>query len=189
MIASNPQNYLWRNATRTGRILLSTLVISIASTAVASEPEVESPSVPIPGNSTDSADYDNDPIESAEEMDDFDDLLALDESIDLLFEDFDIVISASRSEQSSNMTPVPVSILSADDIKYSGVSELPELLAFIPGVDALQLDRNRWAIGVRGLHQTFSDRTLFLLNGRTISNPVHGGVDFQRLPIFLDDIK
>lgn len=109
--------------------------------------------------------------------------------IDLLFADFDIVISASRSEQASNMTSVPVSILSADDIHYSGVSELPQLLAFIPGVDALQLDRNRWAIGVRGLHQTFSDRTLFLLNGRNASNPVHGGVDFQRLPIFLEDIQ
>jgi outer membrane receptor protein involved in Fe transport len=113
----------------------------------------------------------------------------LDGSVDLLFEDFDIVITASRSEQTSNMTSVPVSILSADDIHYSGVSELPQLLAFIPGVDALQLDRNRWAIGVRGLHQTFSDRTLFLLNGRNASNPVYGGVDFQVLPIFLEDIK
>lgn len=113
----------------------------------------------------------------------------LDDAVDLLFEDFDIVISASRSEQSANLTPVPVSIISAEDIRYSGVSELPELFMLIPGVDALQLDRNRWAIGVRGLHQTFSDRTLFLLNGRTISNPVHGGVDFQRMPIFLDDIK
>ncbi|MBO6513311.1 MAG: TonB-dependent receptor, partial [Phycisphaerales bacterium] len=118
-----------------------------------------------------------------------DDLLELDESLDLLFEDFDIVISASRTEQSSNMTPVPVSILNADDIRYSGVRELPELFAYIPGVDALKLDKNRWAVGVRGLHQTFSDRTLFLLNGRHISNPVHGGVDFQRIPLFLDDIK
>ncbi len=113
----------------------------------------------------------------------------LDGSVDLLFEDFEIVITASRSEQASNMTPVPVSILSADDIYYSGVSEIPQLLAFVPGVDAVQLDRNRWALGVRGLHQTFSDRTLFLINGRTVSNPVHGGVDFQRLPVFLNNIK
>lgn len=131
------------------------------------------------------------PILDEEESDlwDSDPSLDLDGSVDLLFEDFDIVITASRSKQTSNMTPVPVSILNADDIHYSGVSEIPQLLAFIPGVDALQLDRNRWAIGVRGLHQTFSDRTLFLLNGRNASNPVHGGVDFQRLPVFLEDIK
>lgn len=113
----------------------------------------------------------------------------IDGSINLLFEDFDIVITASRSAQASNMTTVPVSILTADDIHYSGVQELPQLFSFIPGMDALQLDRNRWALGVRGLHQTFSDRTLFLLNGRNISNPVHGGVDFQRLPVFIEDIK
>ncbi len=131
------------------------------------------------------------PIESAvgDEPWDSHEPFDLDETVELLFEDFDIVISASRSEQSSNMTSVPVSILDADDIHYSGVRELPELLAFIPGVDALQLDRNRWAIGVRGLHQTFSDRTLFLIDGRNASNPLHGGVDFQRLPIFLEDIK
>jgi len=113
----------------------------------------------------------------------------IDGSLDLLFEEFDIVITASRSAQASNMTTVPVSILTADDIHFSGVQELPQLFSFIPGMDALQLDRNRWALGVRGLHQTFSDRTLFLLNGRNISNPVHGGVDFQRLPVFIEDIK
>lgn len=109
-------------------------------------------------------------------------------TIDLLFEDFDIVISASRSERSSNLAPVPVSIIADDDIHYSGVGELPELFDFVPGVDALRLDRNRWALGVRGLHQTFSDRTLFLVNGRNASNPAYGGVDFPTLPIFLEDI-
>lgn len=131
----------------------------------------------------------SDPLTSTESPIDIDSSLDLDGSVDLLFQDFTIVISASRSEQSSNMAPVPVSILSADDIHYSGVSELPALFAFIPGFDALRLDKNRWALGVRGLHQTFSDRTLFLIDGRNASNPLHGGVDFQTLPIFLEDIK
>lgn len=127
------------------------------------------------------------------EVDPMDELGGLDNldlggTVDLLFEDFDIVISASRSERSSNLVPVPVSILSADDIHYSGVGELPELFDFVPGVDALRLDRNRWALGVRGLHQTFSDRTLFLVNGRNASNPAYGGVDFPTLPVFLEDI-
>ena len=117
------------------------------------------------------------------------DSIGMDDAVDLLFEDFDIVVSASRSAQSSQLAPVPVSIISAEDIHYSGVAELPELFDFVPGVDALRLDRNRWALGVRGLHQTFSDRTLFLLNGRNASNPVYGGVDFPTLPIFLEDIR
>ena len=128
-------------------------------------------------------------VESIESPDDIMSDLDLMGSVDLLFEDFDIVISASRSEQTSNLASAPVSILSASDIHYSGVSELPQLLGYLPGVDALQLDRNRWAIGVRGLHQIYSDRTLFLINGRNASNPVHGGFDLQVLPIFLEDIR
>ena len=137
----------------------------------------------------------SDPLsELGDGMDPLDDLGGLDDldlggTIDLLFEDFDIVVSASRSERSSNLAPVQVSIISEDDIHYSGVGELPELFDFVPGVDALRLDRNRWALGVRGLHQTFSDRTLFLVNGRNASNPVYGGVDFPTLPIFLEDIE
>jgi outer membrane receptor protein involved in Fe transport len=115
--------------------------------------------------------------------------LELDETIDLLFEDFDIVVSASRSAQSANLAPVPVSILSSDDIHYSGVGELPELFAFVPGFDSLRIDKNRWSLGVRGLNQVFSDRTLFLVNGRNASNPLYGGVDYPTLPIFLEDIE
>lgn len=110
------------------------------------------------------------------------------EDVDILFEDFDIVVTASRSEQSVARTPVPVSVLSSEEIRFSGVRTVPQILSFVPGVDALQVDRNRWSVGVRGLHQTFSDRTLFLLNGRNASSPIFGGVDFQTLPIFLDDI-
>ena len=120
---------------------------------------------------------------------DLGDPLEMGDSLDLMFEDFDIVISASRTAQASNLASAPVSILSKDDIHYSGASELPELFAFVPGFDVLQIDKNRWSLGVRGLHQPFSDRTLFLMNGRNASNPANGGVDFHTLPIFLEDIE
>ncbi len=160
----------------------------LATFVVAASCQNAFPFPPSSGEEPDQAKMNDEPVDTASQWDS-DSSLALDGSFDLLFADFDIVITASRSEQASNMTSVPVSILRAEEIRYSGVSEVPQLFAFIPGVDAFQLDRNRWAIGVRGMHQTFSDRTLFLLNGRNASNPVHGGVDFQRLPIFLDDIK
>lgn len=154
--------------------------LMIASTTSASGPESEDPTQTGAGVPIEAAD----PVDELDEFDNLD----LGGTVDLLFEDFDIVISASRSEQSANLAPVPVSTISSDDIHYSGVGELPELFDFVPGVDALRLDKNRWALGVRGLHQTFSDRTLFLVNGRNASNPIYGGVDFPTLPIFLEDI-
>lgn len=120
--------------------------------------------------------------------DPFDDLLD-DGSIDLLFEDFDIVVTAGRSEQSLALSAVPVSVIDADDIRYSGARDVQSLLRFVPGVDVLQIGRNQWAIGVLGLHQVSSDRTLLLTNGRNASNPIFGGFDLQRLPVFLPDVE
>jgi len=135
-----------------------------------------------------------DPVESEDASDGvspagLEPLGGMDGGVELLFEDFGVVVTASRSKRSAAHASVPVSVLDADDIRYAGVREIPELFAFVPGVDALRVDRNRWAIGVHGLHQTFSDRTLLLLNGRNASNAVFGGFDLQRLPIFLHDIE
>ncbi|MBZ0172524.1 MAG: TonB-dependent receptor plug domain-containing protein, partial [Phycisphaerales bacterium] len=113
----------------------------------------------------------------------------LDESVGLMFEDFDVVVTAGRTAQPINMTAVPVSVLTAKDIHLSGVATVPELFDFVPGMDALRIDRNLWSIGVRGLHQEFSDRTLLLVNGRTESSAFHGGIDFQLTPLFIEDIE
>ncbi|MAY75768.1 MAG: hypothetical protein CMJ31_13840 [Phycisphaerae bacterium] len=107
----------------------------------------------------------------------------------LLFADFGSVVTAARSAQSAALASTPVSVLTFEDLYYSGVDTLPDALRFVPGVDALQIDRNRWALGVRGLHQLFSDRTLLLMNGRNANDAVTGAIDFQTLPIFLFDVE
>lgn len=112
-----------------------------------------------------------------------------DEAVDLLFQDFDVVVTAGRSAQAISETGVPVSVLTAQDIHLSGITSLPDLFQFVPGMDVLQVDRNRFAVGVRGLHQEFSDRTLVLIDGRNATSALFGGVDFQRLPVFIEDLE
>ena len=90
----------------------------------------------------------------------------------LLFEDMPVVISASRQPQSADWLSVPVSIITAEDIHYSGHTNLPEILQYTPGVDVLRIDRNRYAVGVRGLHDVYSDRTLVLIDGRNAYSPL-----------------
>jgi outer membrane receptor for ferrienterochelin and colicin len=106
-----------------------------------------------------------------------------------LFEEIPMVISASRSEQSIQQSSVPITVITADDIHYSGLTTIAEILQFTPGMDVLQLDRNRFAVGVRGLHDTFSDRTLTLIDGRSADSPIFGGSEFLRLPMFMEDIE
>ncbi len=104
------------------------------------------------------------------------------------FEDIPVVITGSRTEQPITQSSVSVSIITAEDIRYSGLVHIEDLLLSVPGTDVLRLDRNRSAIGVRGLHHEFADRTLFLVDGRDASDPMFAGVDFQRLPLFVADI-
>lgn len=106
----------------------------------------------------------------------------------LLFSDLPVVISAARRTQPINLSAVPISIIDADDIHYSGLTNIPELLQFVPGVDVLRIDQNRYAIGIRGMASSFNDRTLMLINGRNAGSPAFGGADFLRLPVLMEDI-
>jgi outer membrane receptor for ferrienterochelin and colicin len=112
----------------------------------------------------------------------------LDLSIEELM-DVPVVVSASRQEQKIGELSVPVSVVTAEDIRYSGLTNIPEILQFVPGMDVVQIDRNRYAVGVRGLHDFISDRTLTLVNGRIADSPLFGGSEFYRLPVLLDDIE
>jgi outer membrane cobalamin receptor len=100
-----------------------------------------------------------------------------------------VVVSASRQAQKMGQLSTPVSVVTAEDIHYSGLTNIPEILQFYPGIDMLKLDRHRWAVGVRGLHDLFSDRTLVLINGRATDVPIYGGTMFERLPLFMEDIE
>jgi len=107
----------------------------------------------------------------------------------LIFQDMPIVVSASRQAQPMNRLSVPVSLVTAEDLHHSGLTTLPDILQFVPGVDVLRINRNRWAVGVRGLHEVFSDRLLTLVDGRAADSAIMGGPDFPALPTLIEDIE
>jgi outer membrane cobalamin receptor len=103
--------------------------------------------------------------------------------------DVPVVFSAARQPQKIGQLSVPVSVITDEDIHYSGLTNIPEILQFVPGVDVLRCDRNHYALGVRGLHEVWSDRTLALIDGRNLNSPLFGGADWQLLPLLMEDIK
>ncbi len=98
------------------------------------------------------------------------------------------VVSASRQAHRISESSVPVSVLTAEDIHYSGLTDIGEILQFTPGMDVLGISRFRRAIGMRGLHEFISDRTLVLINGRSAESPLFGGSEYYTLPILMEDI-
>ena len=65
---------------------------------------------------------------------------------------------------------------------------IAKMIELMPGVDVIKVDRNRYAVSVRGMHEVYSDKTLVLIDGRSAYSPVFGGAEWHRLPIFMEDI-
>ncbi|MEE9405498.1 MAG: TonB-dependent receptor [Algisphaera sp.] len=110
---------------------------------------------------------------------------------DLSLEDLMMVevTSSARQALPLNQSSVPVSVITAKDIHYGGRTNVAEMLQFTPGVDVLFADQNRPMVGVRGLHDQFSERTLLLIDSRTAEDPAFGGPEFHRLPLITEDIE
>lgn len=100
-----------------------------------------------------------------------------------------IVVSASRQGQKLNESSAPISIVTSEDIHYSGLTDIPEILQFVPGVDVVKFNRLLYGVGVHGMHETISNHLLSLVDGRFANNPIFGGPEFHRLPVFLEDIE
>jgi iron complex outermembrane receptor protein len=103
--------------------------------------------------------------------------------------EFPVVVSACRSEQKLNEVSVPITVITAEDIHLSGLTNIPEILQFFTGLDVARPDRTRYFVGIHGLHSEYSDRTLVLIDGRNALNPVFGAPNWLYLPIFLEDIE
>ncbi len=107
----------------------------------------------------------------------------------LLFQDMDLVVTASRLEQSIDQLPVPVTVLTSDDLHFGGHTSISEALRFAPGVDVLRMDRSRYGVGIHGLQGMFSDRMMTLVDGMPADSPAFGGPEFSSLPVTLEDIE
>jgi len=106
----------------------------------------------------------------------------------LLWREIPSVVSASRREEPASLAPNAVSIITADDIRRSGMMNLGDLLRLAVGVDVGQLDNANYAVSVRGMNGRYSKKTLVMIDGRTVYDTVFGGVFWWVQPILLEDI-
>jgi len=99
------------------------------------------------------------------------------------------VTSVAKTEQMLSRTASAVFVITPEDIRRSGATNIPDLLRMVPGVDVAQINANTWAISARGLNDRFSNELLVLLDGRNVYSPTFGGVFWDVLDIPLEDIE
>ena len=98
------------------------------------------------------------------------------------------VVSAERKEESVINVTGAVYVITADDIRRSGVTTLPEALRLAPGVQVSRINSAKWAISIRGFGGLWANKLLVLIDGRTIYHPLYSGVVWDAHDLALEDV-
>jgi iron complex outermembrane recepter protein len=99
------------------------------------------------------------------------------------------VTSVSKKEQTLSKTGAAIFVITQEDIRRSGATNIPDLLRLAPGVDVAQIDANRWAISIRGFSDQHANKVLVLIDGRSVYNTSFSGVFWDMVDVPLDDIE
>jgi iron complex outermembrane receptor protein len=99
------------------------------------------------------------------------------------------ITSASKTEQKLSRTASAVFVITAEDIRQSNATNIPDLLRMVPGIDVAQINANTWAVSARGLNGRFSNELLVMLDGRSVYTPTFDGVFWDVLDLPLEDIE
>jgi len=98
------------------------------------------------------------------------------------------VTSVSKKEQRMSQVAAAIFVISQEDIRRSGATNIPDLLRMVPGLEVAQIDASTWAISARGFNHQFSDKLLVLVDGRAVYTPLFAGVNWDTLDVPLEDI-
>lgn len=100
-----------------------------------------------------------------------------------------VVVSATRSEQSSTSIPGSISVITRDDIEASGATSIADVLRGQGGVQISDRvgDGTGFTVSLRGFGSTASSNTLLLIDGRRLNNPDLAAPEFSS--IHLKDIE
>ncbi|MDO8343813.1 MAG: TonB-dependent receptor [Cellvibrio sp.] len=99
------------------------------------------------------------------------------------------VHSVSKKAEPVATAPAAIYVVTSEDIIRSGVTTIPDALRMVPGIQVARTDSNSWAISIRGFNSGLANKLLVLVDGRTIYNPVFGGVLWEAHILMLEDVE
>ncbi len=99
------------------------------------------------------------------------------------------VTSVSKKEQKLSQVAAAIFVITQEDIRHSGATNIPELLRVVPGMTVAQINSNTWAISARGFNLQFASKLLVLIDGRAVYTPLFGGVNWDTQEVPLEDIE
>jgi outer membrane receptor for ferrienterochelin and colicin len=99
------------------------------------------------------------------------------------------IVTASKGAQSPLDAPSSTSVITEQDIRLSGITKIPELLRRLAGVDIMEVTGGQTEVSIRGFNQRLSNKTLVLVDGRSVYADILGATIWQTLSIGVEDIQ
>lgn len=98
------------------------------------------------------------------------------------------ITTVSRKSEKLSGAAAAIYVITQEDIRRSGVTVLPEALRMAPGLEVARANSRQWAIGSRGFTDTYANKLLVLMDGRTLYTPLFSGVFWEETDAVLEDV-
>ena len=99
------------------------------------------------------------------------------------------VTTASRRPEGLDVTPAAVYVITAEDIRRSGVTTIQDALRLAPNVEVARNNSHQWTISIRGFSSDLSNKLLVLIDGRSVYSPLYAGVFWDVQDVLLADVE
>ena len=98
------------------------------------------------------------------------------------------VTSVGRKAQQVAKAPAALYVITQEDIRPSGATNIPEVLRIVPGLVVARMNGNTWAISARGGTRQFANKRQVMIDGRSLYNRLFSGVFWDTQDLMLEDI-
>jgi iron complex outermembrane recepter protein len=98
------------------------------------------------------------------------------------------VTLVSRSPEKLIQAASAVQVITGEDIRNSGATNIAEALRLVPNLQVAQMRSNAWIIGSRGFNTLFANKLLVMIDGRTVYTPLFAGVLWDIQNVLLEDV-
>jgi iron complex outermembrane receptor protein len=99
------------------------------------------------------------------------------------------ITSVSRKPERLGDAAASVFVITAEDIRRSGVTSLPEALRLAPNLLVAQTNASGYSISARGFNSTAGNKLLVLIDGRSVYTPLFSGVFWDMQDVMLEDVE
>ena len=97
------------------------------------------------------------------------------------------VTSVSRRSQKLTEVASAVFVITQDDIRRSGVTNIPDALRMAPGVQVERVSTDKWAVSIRGFNGLYANKLQVLMDGRSVYSPIFSGVLWEQQDTMMED--